>query len=575
MTTFKEMGLSPELLQAIEELGFTTPMPVQEEAIPELLNNDRDLVALAQTGTGKTAAFGLPIIQQLNPNNSTEALILSPTRELCVQIGNDLKKYSKYIPNCSVVTVYGGASIEKQKEELRKGAKIVVATPGRLLDLIRRRYVKLDHVATVVLDESDEMLDMGFKDDLDQIIAETPATKRTLLFSATMAKEVEAIAKQYMTDPFQITVGSRNAGSANVSHQYYIVNPKNRYAALKRIVDFYPKIYAIIFCKTKAETQEVASALMQDGYNADALHGDLSQAQRDYAMQRFRVRNLQLLVATDVAARGLDVNDLTHVINYNLPSEPEQYTHRSGRTGRANKKGISISIITPKEMSRIKRLEQTIKQGFEYCLIPSGKEICEKQLFSTVDKMEKIEVNYEEIEEFLPVIQKKLEWMDKDELIRRFVSVEFNHFLNYYRQSQNINVDPTKALKESESSSRRNMEMGRLSMNIGYRDRVVPQRLIALINEQTGNRKIKIGRIDITEHETFIDVDSQYAQEIANSFENVVYKGVALVVKVSKRKERDGRGGRKERSFDGKRGERNFHEPFSKNKKKGHRKSGR
>lgn len=546
MITFSEMGLSPELVQAVEELGFERAMPVQEATIPELLNHNRDLIALAQTGTGKTAAFGLPILQQIDPHNrDTEALILSPTRELCIQIANDLQNYAKHLPSISIVPVYGGASIENQKKELKKGAKIIVATPGRLLDLIRRKYIDINHISTLVLDEADEMLDMGFKDDLDEILSNTPETKRVLLFSATMPKEVEAIAFNYMEDPAEITIGSKNSGTENISHFYYLVNAHDRYLALKRVVDFYPRIYAIIFCKTKVETQEVADALMKDGYNADSLHGDLSQTQRDHVMQRFRCKNLQLLVATDVAARGLDVNNLSHVINYNLPGEAEQYNHRSGRTGRADKRGMAVSIITPRDLDKIKRIGKTIGQEINPGKIPTGREICEKQLFYMVDEMENVNVNYTEIESFLPVILKKLSWMDKEELIRRFVSVEFNRFLDYYRDIKEIDVATKeegrkKKREEKERPERKpKVDMTRLYFGIGYGDRVVPQRLIALINETTQNRDVRIGKIDIFEDETYIDVDSDHAQEVVNAFNGATFKGFDLVVKVSKRQPKE------------------------------------
>ncbi|MDR2979892.1 MAG: DEAD/DEAH box helicase [Bacteroidales bacterium] len=546
MITFEKMGLRPELIKAIEELGFEKAMPVQEETIPELLAYNRNLIALAQTGTGKTAAFGLPVLQQLNTDNKhTEALILSPTRELCIQIANDLQNYAKYLPAISIVPVYGGASIENQKKELQKGAKIIVATPGRLLDLIRRKYIDIRHITTLVLDEADEMLDMGFKDDLDDILSNTPESKRTLLFSATMPKEVEAIANNYMADPKEITIGSKNSGTENVSHFYYLVNAPNRYLALKRIVDFYPRIYAIIFCKTKAETQEVATSLIKDGYNADALHGDLSQAQRDHVMHRFRCKNLQLLVATDVAARGLDVNNLSHVINYNLPAESEQYNHRSGRTGRADKRGMAISIVTPREALKIKKIQESIKQEITLGKIPTGREICEKQLFHMVDEMEHVNVNYTEIESFLPVIHKKLAWMDKEELIRRFVSVEFNRFLDYYRNIKDIDVvtkeeSRKKNREEKERPTRKaSPSMTRLYFGLGYSDRVVPQRLIALINETTKNRDVRIGKIDIFEDETHIDVDSDHAMEVVNAFQGATYKGFDLVVKISKHQPKD------------------------------------
>ncbi len=535
------MGLNPNIVRAIEDLGFEHPMPIQAAAIPTLLDNDCDLVGLAQTGTGKTAAFGLPIIEKLSKSKHTEALILAPTRELCVQICNDLVNYAKYIKSCTIVAVYGGASIENQKRELQKGCKIVVATPGRLLDLVNRKFVDLSKIKTLVLDEADEMLDMGFKEELDEILFQTPASKNTLLFSATMSKEVSDIAKNYMTNPIEITVGAKNSGSDNVKHQYYVVNSRHRYDALKRIVDYYPDIYSIIFCRTKAETQEVASALMKDGYNADALHGDLSQAQRDYAMNRFRCKNLQLLVATDVAARGLDVSNLTHVINYNLPNEIEQYNHRSGRTGRANKTGISIAIVTPKEESKIKSIEKIIHKKFEQTFIPSGQEVCEKQLFHMIHKMENVNVNYDEVERFLPDIHKKLAWMDKEEIIRRFVSVEFNRFLEYYKKSPDINAtsDQHHKKERQERQERFNdKDLRSIKIALGKKHHIVPQRLIGIINDYTKNKRIYIGRIDIFEDYSIIDVEAKHAGQIADIMEDAIYQGKALDVAIIKNKKK-------------------------------------
>jgi ATP-dependent RNA helicase DeaD len=527
-------------------------MPVQAEVLPVLLNEDTDLVALAQTGTGKTAAFGIPCIQKLDTGHKdTEALILCPTRELCVQITNDLKNFAKYVPGVTTLAVYGGASIEQQKRTLAKGAKIVVATPGRMVDLTRRGYTDLSHVHTVVLDESDEMLNMGFKDDLDFILAKTPAGKQTLLFSATMPLEVERIARTYMNNPLEITIGSKNTGSKNVHHYYYLVQARDRYQALKRIADYYPNIYSIVFCRTRAETQDVADMLMKDGYNADALHGDLSQAQRDAVMRRFRSRNLQMLVATDVAARGLDVNDLTHVINYNLPDEIEQYTHRSGRTGRADKTGISIAIINLKEKHKIKRTEKVIGQQFTQAKVPTGKEICEKQLFHIIENIEAIDVQNEEIQEYLPIIMKRLEHLSREDLVSRLLSVEFNRFLDYYKNAPDLNVDEFGgAGSREERRKRRKEEPGRknqrnhdehdseagytrLFFNTGRLERVEPPHIIQLINKGAGKHGINVGRIDIYDGFTYVDVDARYTDDILDNLNGLQFRGRTLRVDVA------------------------------------------
>ena len=414
-------------------MGYEHPMPVQEEVIPYLLGVGNDVIALAQTGTGKTAAFGLPVLQKVNPDNrATQAVILSPTRELCLQIAGDLKEYSRYIDNLHVLAVYGGSSIESQIRSLRKGAQVIVATPGRLIDLMHRGVARLDAVENVVLDEADEMLNMGFTESINEILAGVPAERNTLLFSATMGKEIERIAKSYLHDYKEIVVGSRNEGAENVNHIYYLVHAKDKYAALKRVVDYYPRIYGIIFCRTRLETQEVADHLIRDGYNAEALHGDLSQAQRDLTMQKFRQHHTQLLVATDVAARGLDVEDLTHVINYGLPDDVENYTHRSGRTGRAGKRGTSISIIHLREKGKVRIIEKVIGKKFEVGTLPEPQEICTKQLYKVMDELERIEVNDTEIAPFMPEIFRKLDWLTKEDLIKRIVSREFGHFLRYY-----------------------------------------------------------------------------------------------------------------------------------------------
>ena len=448
--TFKELHIDKRILKAIAEMGFETPTPVQEEVIPFILKETRDLVALAHTGTGKTAAFGIPIIQKVDQLSSkTQALILAPTRELCLQITDDLNHLAKHMGGLNIVPIYGGASIFTQINQIASGARIIVATPGRMLDMLTRKKVDVSAISWLVLDEADEMLNMGFTEDLNAILSRTPASKRVLLFSATMAKEIEGIAQSYMNKPVAITIGSKNTGAENVYHQYYVVHAKDRYIALKRIADYYPDIYSIIFCRTKIETQEIADSLIKDGYNADALHGDLSQPQRDSVMNRFRSRNLQMLVATDVAARGIDVVDLTHIINYNLPDDPEYYTHRSGRTGRAGKSGISIVIVNLKEIFKIRQIEKQIRKKFELVKIPTGSEVCEKQLYHLVDKVKNTEIQHQEIGSFLPAVYEKLEGLGKEEIIQRFVSAEFNRFLSYYRNAPDINVD----LRKGEGSS--------------------------------------------------------------------------------------------------------------------------
>lgn len=528
--TFEELGVSPDILKSITELGFEVPMPVQAGVLPILLQEDTDLIALAQTGTGKTAAFGIPIIQKLDTSNSySEVLILCPTRELCLQIANDCRNYSKYVPNVTITAIYGGAGIGMQAREIERGCKIIVGTPGRMKDMIQRGIIDLSRIKYLVLDEADEMLDMGFKDDLDAIISQTPENRHTLLFSATMPYEVENIAQNYMSNPQRVQIGSRNEGSANVKHFYYLVYAKDRYLALKRIADYYPDIYCIVFCRTKVETQEVADKLIKDGYNADALHGDLSQPQRDHVMNRFRCKNIQMLVATDVAARGLDVNNLTHVINYNLPDELEQYIHRSGRTGRADKDGISIAIINFKERGKIRQIEKQLKKEFSQANIPTREEVCKKQLFHLINRVENVDVNYGEIEEFLPEIFKKLEWMDREELIRKFVSVEFNHFLEYYRNAPDLNVDMAQAKREEKKDGRPRIDKGgnftRLFLNVGRKDHIVPQRIIGMINDYTRRRDIAIGRIDIFDTFSYIDVEADAAELIIDSLSRAYIRG--------------------------------------------------
>lgn len=536
--TFKELNLKEEILSAIEELGFEFPMPVQEKVIPFMLENDADLVALAQTGTGKTAAFGLPILNMIDPyQKQVQALVLSPTRELCIQISNDLKNFSKFLKT-RVVPVYGGEDIRTQLKQLDSTPQIIVATPGRLIDLIERGKVKLENIRYLVLDEADEMLNMGFKEDIETILATTPATRRTTLFSATMPAEIARIAKKYMKEYSEITVGNRNSGSDNVSHIFYVSQAKQRYLVLKRIVDLNPDIYGIVFCRTRQETKEVADHLMRDGYNADALHGDLSQAQRDTVMQKFRIRNLQLLVATDVAARGLDVSDLTHVINYNLPDDVEIYTHRSGRTGRANKKGVSVSVIHSKEKFKIKDIERMLGKKFEQQQIPNGLEVCKKQLFHMIDKMQNVEVNEEQIEPYMDQIMKQLEYLDKTELLKRFVSLEFNRFLDYYKDSEDLNYHekergPRKERDEQDTRSgrsgrdsrddsgdkrfRRGQKV-RLKVNLGNREGINPKRLLGIINDIVGDKTISVGDIEVTNKFTFFDVFADQLDKVVDSF---------------------------------------------------------
>ncbi|MEI6062599.1 MAG: DEAD/DEAH box helicase, partial [Bacteroidota bacterium] len=515
MNTFDQLGLQENILKAIKELGFENPMPVQEAVIPRIIENNTDIVALAQTGTGKTAAFGLPLLQLIDPDNKkTQALILSPTRELCMQIASDLDSYSKYMPNIKVTAVYGGASIEAQAKQLRAGTQIIAATPGRMLDMIMRKYADLSEVRFLVLDEADEMLDMGFEEDVQSIIESTPKDRHTFLFSATMPTDVEKIARRYMKNPETLSMGQRNIGATNVKHMYYLTHARDRYTVLKRVADFHPEMYAIIFCRTRQETQEIADSLIRDGYDADALHGDLSQSQRDHVMKKFREKHLNMLVATDVAARGIDVSDLTHVINYQLPDDSDNYIHRSGRTGRAGKDGVSISIINMKEKGRIKMLERQIGKPFSAGKIPLGRQVCEKQLYHLIDRMENVNVIEDEINDFLPVIYKKLDAMSKEEIIKRFVSIEFNSFLEYYRDAKDLNVDESRERGDrSESGS-----FTRLFMSIGRKDGLTVPKLLGMVNEFTNSRDLKVGRVELGDTFTFIEVDTKYLPLFMASF---------------------------------------------------------
>lgn len=520
MKTFEELGVSEEIRSAIKEMGYESPMPVQEAVIPYLLGVGNDVIALAQTGTGKTAAYGLPVLQKVDPaRRTTQAVILSPTRELCLQITGDLKDYSRYIDGLHVVAVYGGSSIESQIRALKRGAQVIVATPGRLIDLMERGVARLGEVENVVLDEADEMLNMGFTESIDAILAGVPAERNTLLFSATMSSDIERIAKNYLHDYKEIVVGSRNEGAENVNHVYYLVHAKDKYLALKRVVDYYPRIYGIIFCRTRAETQEVAEHLINDGYSAEPLHGDLSQAQRDATMQKFRQHQTQLLVATDVAARGLDVDELTHVINYGMPDDVESYTHRSGRTGRAGRRGTSISIIHLREKGKIRQVEKIIGKKFEAGTLPEPQEICTKQLYKVMDEIERTAVDEAEIAPFLPEIYRKLDWLTKEDLIKRVVSREFGHFLTYYAHAPQIEVPQERRSRESAGKAERaprhdraargpqQAEPGyaRLFINLGKRDNFYAREIIGLINRHVKG-KIEIGRIDLTANCSFFEV---------------------------------------------------------------------
>ena len=550
MKTFEELGVSPEIRKAIEEMGYENPMPVQEEVIPYLLGENNDVVALAQTGTGKTAAFGLPLIQKIDVKNRIpQSLILCPTRELCLQIAGDLNDYSKYVEGLKVLPVYGGSSIDSQIRSLKRGVHIIVATPGRLLDLMERKTVSLSTIRNVVMDEADEMLNMGFTDSINAILADVPQERNTLLFSATMSPEIARISKNYLHDAKEITIGRKNESTSNVKHVVYTVHAKDKYAALKRIVDYYPQIYGIIFCRTRKETQEIADKLMQEGYNADSLHGELSQAQRDTVMQKFRIRNIQLLVATDVAARGLDVDDLTHIINYGLPDDTESYTHRSGRTGRAGKTGTSIAIINLREKGKMREIERIIGKKFIPGEMPTGKQICQKQLMKVIDDLEKVKVNEEEIADFMPEIYRKLEWLSKEDLIKRMVSHEFNRFLDYYRDRQDIEQPSTSAdsRKERAQGSRekgsRKAEAGftRLFINLGKMDNFFPNELISLLNNNTRGR-IELGRIDLMKNFSFFEVPDKDAQVVVKSLNRANWNGRKVSVEVAGEENSKGRG---------------------------------
>lgn len=582
MKTFEELGVSEEIRRAIDELGFDHPMPVQEEVIPYLLGQGNDVIALAQTGTGKTAAYGIPVIQKTDAESKeTQALILSPTRELCLQIADDLNAFAKYIPHLHVLPVYGGASIETQIRSLRHGVQIIVATPGRLIDLMKRGVANLDHVKNVVLDEADEMLNMGFSESINEIFEGVPADRNTLLFSATMSKEVEKIAKNYLHDYKEIVVGSRNEGAENVNHIYYMVNARDKYLALKRIVDFYPRIYAIIFCRTKVETQEIADKLIRDGYNAESLHGDLSQQQRDLTMQKFRNHLTQLLVATDVAARGLDVDDLTHVINYGLPDDVENYTHRSGRTGRAGKKGTSISIIHSREKYKVRNIEKIIGKEFVDGTLPSPVEICKKQLYKAMDDIMKTDVDEELIAPYMDEINRQFEYIDKEDIIKKMVSVTFGRFLDYYkdapviekptgRRSKGGDADERGARsgRGSRSESRggrgghRQAEAGfrRLFINLGKTDGFYPGEVMQFLNKNMKGRQ-EVGHIDLLQKFSYIEVPEQDADKVMAALNGASYKGREVRCNDA---DEGGHGGASRSDRGGARGGRASRSPFGK-----------
>lgn len=557
MNPFEQLGVSPKVVQAISELGFVSPTPIQEQSIPVLLKGDRDFVGLAQTGTGKTAAFGLPLLEQIDLRSKhPQALILCPTRELCLQITNDLKNFSKHLGDVNVVAVYGGASIVNQLRDIKRGANIVVATPGRMLDVLNRNAVNFSEVKFVVLDEADEMLNMGFQEDINEILSTTPDDKFTWLFSATMPSEVRRIAAKYMDNPFELTVGTKNTGNANIEHEYYVVRQRDKYAALKRIVDYNPDIFGIVFSRTKVETQEIAEALIKDGYNADSLHGDLSQQQRDKVMKRFRDRSLQVLVATDVAARGIDVDSVTHVIHYSLPDEIENYTHRSGRTARAGKSGVSLAIITSKDTGKIRQIEKVIGKKFTLGEVPNGFDVCEKQLFSLIHRVHNVEVNEEQIDQYLPRIYAEFADMSKEDVIKKFASLEFNRFLEYYKKTPDLNAKP------EERGDRNSMRASssthtRLFINLGSVDDFTRGDMLGYICNTANIRGEKVGKIDIKGVYSFFEVENEVLDQVQTAFKNANYSGRNVRIEISqdgdKRRSEGGRrsGGGERRSYGG------------------------
>ena len=537
MNNFKETQLDSNILRAISEMGFKTPTPIQAKTIPHLMNSNQDLIATAQTGTGKTAAFGLPSIHLTDLKyNDTQTLVLCPTRELCIQIAKDLAKYSKFVAGINILAVYGGSDIKTQIRSLNKGAHIVIGTPGRTKDLIKRKKLNISRITRIILDEADEMLTMGFKDDLEMILSYTPKEKQTLLFSATMSKKVIAITESYMSNPEKIAAAQMNITAENVEHIYYMVNAKDRYEVVKRIADINPNIYGIVFCRTRRETKDIANKLMNDGYNADTLNGDLSQAERDEVMGRFRKRQLQLLVATDVAARGLDVDDLSHIINFNLPDDFEIYVHRSGRTGRAGKKGISIAILHTREMRKIREIEKRTKISFSRKDVPTGMDICKTRLLSLIDKVENIDVDEQQIAQFMPDIYKKLEWLERDELIKHFVSTEFNRYLSYYKNARDINISSNsknRGKKRRDNPNRNDRSLTSLSgyyINIGFQSKMNPGRLMGLINECLRSSNAVIGNIEIMKTFSFFEIEKEYEEKLIKSFKGKKFAGISIQI---------------------------------------------
>jgi ATP-dependent RNA helicase DeaD len=552
MKSFEALGLSKGLVESVQQIGFETPTPIQEKAIPVLLNGNRDFVGLAQTGTGKTAAFGLPLLELVDvENRQTQALVLAPTRELGLQIASDLENFTEKFKAFNIVAVYGGSSISEQVRKVKRGAQIIVATPGRLIDLIERKAINLGTIQYVVLDEADEMLNMGFKEDLDKILSFTPDTKNTWLFSATMPREVKAIMKNYMSDPHELTVGEQNIGNVNIEHHYVLVQEKDKYLALKRILDDNPEIFGLIFCRTRIDTQRIAEMLMKDGYNADALHGDLTQQQRDRVMLKFRNRSLQILVATDVAARGIDVEDITHVIHLNMPDEMEFYTHRSGRTARAGKKGISIAMISRKELGRVKQIEKTLKAPFKRMMIPTGPQVCQKQLLALMHKVHEVKVNEDEIGEFLPAVYEELKDLTKQELIKRFASIEFNRFLDYYRNAPDLNVDERKGTSDG---GERYVTGSRFFINLGKMDGLDTGTMLNFIEDVTGVSKKSIGKVELKGAYSFFEVEKDKVDQLLDEFKEIEYKGRQVRLEMTER-----RNARNDSGRDSKRGRSSSH----------------
>ena len=570
MNNFKETQLNSNILKAISEMGFKTPTPIQAKTIPHLMNSNQDLIATAQTGTGKTAAFGLPSIHLTDLKyNDTQTLVLCPTRELCIQIAKDLAKYSKFVTGINILAVYGGSDIKTQIRSLNKGAHIVIGTPGRTKDLIKRKKLNISRITRIILDEADEMLTMGFKDDLEMILSHTPKEKQTLLFSATMSKKVIAITESYMSNPEKIAAAQMNITAENVEHIYYMVNAKDRYEVVKRIADINPNIYGIVFCRTRRETKDIANKLMNDGYNADTLNGDLSQAERDEVMGRFRKRQLQLLVATDVAARGLDVDDLSHIINFNLPDDFEIYVHRSGRTGRAGKKGISIAILHTREMRKIREIEKRTKISFSRKDVPTGMDICKTRLLSLIDKVENVDVDEQQIAQFMPDIYKKLEWLERDELIKHFVSTEFNRYLSYYKNARDINISnnsKNRGKKRRDNPNRNDRSLTSLSgyyINIGFQSKMNPGRLMGLINECLRSSNAVIGNIEIMKTFSFFEIEKEYEDKLIKSFKGKKFAGISIQIEkdtgTGKRNSNSNQKSRRRRRQKNKRVKRNSH----------------